>query len=87
MIFTTSNEVEQKIHEKFLRLWQEGHNEQLDQWQFLDYILDMYETKLRTTMAFLVLQDRINKATESWKGTDVDEFMNELRGYPENQIE
>jgi hypothetical protein len=89
MVFTVSNDAEKQIHEKFLRLWQEGHNEQLQQWQFLDFILDMYETRLRTTMAFLVLQDRIKEATESWKGTEVDEFMKEIRGYdePENEIE
>jgi hypothetical protein len=87
MVFTVSNNAEKEVHEKFLRLWQEGHNSQLEQWQFFDFILDMYETRLRTTFMFTDLQDRIKEATESWRETDVDVFMSELRGYPENQIE
>lgn len=87
MVFNTSNELEKKIHERFIRLWSEGHNPQLEQWQFFDFILDMYETKLKTNLMFMDLQDQIKNATESWKGTDVDKFMNEMRVYdePENE--
>ena len=32
-------------------------------------------------------EDKIKRATESWKGVDVDEFMNEVRGREQEQLE